>query len=57
VMMQTVHSSHQYSDKDIKLGYRFADTLTTLPNGDLVFDLTKFDVIVPDDKPRDSVAA
>ena len=57
VLMQTVHSSHQYSDKQIKFGYRFADTLTTLPNGDLVFDLTKFDVLVPDDVPRDSVAA
>jgi inward rectifier potassium channel len=57
VMMQTVHSNHQYSDKQVKLGYRFADALTTLPNGDLVFDLSKFDVIVPDDQPRDSVAA
>jgi inward rectifier potassium channel len=57
VLMQTVHSSHQWSDQDIKFGYRFADTLTTLPNGDLVFDLTKFDVVVPDDVPRDSVAA
>jgi len=57
VLMQTVHTSHAYSDKQIKFGYRFADTLTTLPNGDLVFDLTKFDVLVPDDVPRDSVAA
>lgn len=57
VLMQTVHSSHQYSDKNIKFGYRFADTLRTLPNGDLVFDLSKFDVVVPDDQPRDSVAA
>ncbi len=57
VLMQTVHSSHQYSDKQIKFGYRFADTLSTLPNGDLVFDLSKFDVLVPDDQPRDSVAA
>lgn len=57
VLMQTVYSSHQYTDKQIKFGYRFAETLSNLPNGDLVFDLRNFDVIVPDDRPRDSVAA
>jgi len=57
VMMQTVHSNHIYSDKQIRFGHRFADTLRSLPNGDVVLDLNQFDVIVPDTAPRDSVAA
>jgi inward rectifier potassium channel len=57
VLMQTVHTLHSYSDKQIKIGYRFAETLKTLPSGDLVFDLRNFDVIVPDDRPRVSVSA
>jgi inward rectifier potassium channel len=57
VLMQTVYSNHQYTDQQIKFGYRFAETLSTLPNGDLVFDVRNFDVIVPNDPPRDSVAA
>jgi inward rectifier potassium channel len=47
VLMQTVHTLHHYDDKQIKFGYRFAQTLTTMPNGDLVFDLRNFDVIIP----------
>jgi inward rectifier potassium channel len=46
--MQTIHMIHIYSDKDIKFGYRFVDTMTALPNGDLLLDLTKFDAIEPD---------
>ncbi len=57
VMMQTVHSLHVYGDKQIKFGQRFADTMRSLPGGDMVLDLTQFDVIVPDEVPRDSVAA
>ena len=57
VTMQTVHSIHVYSDEHIKFGRRFADTLRALPSGDVVLDLTQFDVTVPDDVPRDSVAA
>jgi inward rectifier potassium channel len=55
VTMQNVHSAHTYADGDIKLGYRLADTITTLKNGDLVLDLTRFDMIEPDS--RASVAA
>lgn len=55
VTMQTVHSSHQYTFHDVHFGYRLADTISPLANGDLVLDLTKFDVIEPD--PHDSVAA
>ena len=35
----------------------FADTMRELPGGDILIDLTQFDVIVPDDlpRPRDSV--
>jgi len=55
VTMQTVHALHVYSDKDIRFGQRFVDTLYSLPNGDVIVDLTKFDVTVPDDRPRVSV--
>lgn len=48
VTMQTVHTIHQYSDRDIKLGHKFVDTMHSLPNGDIVLDLTKFDAIEPD---------
>ncbi|HEY5952354.1 MAG TPA: ion channel [Kofleriaceae bacterium] len=48
VTMQTVHTIYIYTDKDIRLGYRFLDTMKALPNGDLLLDLTKFDAIEPD---------
>jgi inward rectifier potassium channel len=55
VTMQTVHSSHLYTFHDVRFGHRLADTMSPLANGDLVLDLTKFDVIEPD--PHASVAA
>lgn len=57
VTMQTVYAMHVYPDTRIKFGHRFADTIRPLPGGDMVLDLTQFDVIVPDTVPRDSVAA
>jgi inward rectifier potassium channel len=57
VTMQTVHSIHVYTDQHMKFGFRFAETIKPLPNGDMIFDLTQFDVTVPDRDPRDSVAA
>jgi inward rectifier potassium channel len=48
VTMQTVHAIHHYVDRDIKFGHKFVDTLYPLPNGDLMLDLTKFDLIEPD---------
>jgi inward rectifier potassium channel len=48
VTMQTIHMLHLYTDKQIVFGQRFADTITQLSNGDLLLDLTKFDVLVPD---------
>lgn len=57
VSMQPVHSIHHYTDKQIRFGYRFVDTLRALPGGDLILDLRQFDAIVPDHVPRDSVAA
>jgi inward rectifier potassium channel len=50
VTMSTVHSTRAYSDKDVRFGHRLADTMKTLPNGDFVLDLTKFDVIEPDSR-------
>ncbi len=57
ITMQTIHSSRVYTDKQIKIGHRFRDTLSTLPNGDYMLDLRQFDATVPDSEPRDSVAA
>jgi inward rectifier potassium channel len=55
VTMQTVHAIHHYTDKQILFGHRFVDTIRSLPNGDMVLDLTKFDVVVPLVESRDSV--
>jgi inward rectifier potassium channel len=55
VTMSTIHTLHVYSDKAIKFGHRFADTIKPLPNGDLFLDLTQFDVLLPDEHA--SVAA
>jgi len=54
---QSVHSVHQFMSGQIKHGYRFKDTLSELPNGDLVVDLRNFDVVVPDKHVRVSVRA
>jgi inward rectifier potassium channel len=55
VTMQTIYSSHIYTFHDVRFGHRLADTISLLANGDVVVDLTKFDVIEPD--PHVSVAA
>jgi len=57
VSMQTVHASHKYTDDQIRVDHHFEDTLVALDNGEFVVDLTKFDVVVPDVTPRDSVRA
>jgi len=57
VTLQTVHTIHGYTDKQMLFGRRFVDTMRPLPNGDMVIDLTKFDATVPDDMPRGSVPA
>lgn len=57
VTMQTVHSLHVYTDADVKIGYRLADTLSQLPGGLYLVDQRKFDAIVPDTTSRDSVRA
>jgi len=53
--MQTVHAMHSYDDKRVRIGYRFEDTLRSLPDGSFVVDLRKFDAVVPDATPRVSV--
>ncbi len=55
--MQQVTVIHEYADTDIKFGVRFADTLTPLPGGDLMFDQRNFDVVVPAATPHASVPA
>lgn len=57
VTMQSVHSIHQYTDTDIKHGFRFMDTLTPMPGGHTLLDLRNFDAVVPDTVARDSVRA
>ncbi len=57
VSMQTVHAVHMYPDHRIRVDHHFEDTLIPLDNGDFVVDMTKFDVVVPDDTARDSVRA
>ncbi|HEY0255289.1 MAG TPA: ion channel [Kofleriaceae bacterium] len=48
ISMQTVHAMWQYSDKQILIGKKFVDTLTVFPNGDLLFDVTKFHDTIPE---------
>ena len=57
ITMQTVHALHNYNDQSVRYGFRFEDTLTVLEGGLFVVDLSKFDVVVPDDTPRVSVRA
>lgn len=57
ITMQSVHSVNAYNDRDIKIGYRFEDTLVQLPDGKFLVDLRNFDATVPDTTPRVSVRA
>jgi inward rectifier potassium channel len=50
VTMQTIHTLHLYSAEQIRFGQHFADTIRPLENGDLVLDMTQFDVVVPDER-------
>jgi len=55
VTRQTVHAIHKYTDDQIRIDHHFEDTVLALDNGEYVVDMTKFDVVVPDPAPRDSV--
>jgi inward rectifier potassium channel len=57
VTMQSINAVHKYVDDEIHVDHHFADTLIPLDNGAFVVDMTKFDVVVPDPQPRDSVRA
>jgi inward rectifier potassium channel len=57
ITMQSVHSMHQYTDANIKIGHRFVDTLKPLADGKFLVDLRNFDAVVPDAMARDSVRA
>jgi len=50
--MQAVHTVHQYSDQDIRCGYRFEDTMQSLPDGSFLVDLRNFDRVVPETTPH-----
>ena len=53
VTSQTVHASFVYEDHEIVFGARHADLLSTLPNGDIQVDLTKFHAVVPTKRTAD----
>jgi inward rectifier potassium channel len=57
VTVQTIHTIHRYVDTDIRVSHRFVDTMQALPDGTFLVDLSKFDQVVPDSTPRDSVRA
>nr|MBA3542041.1 hypothetical protein [Deltaproteobacteria bacterium] len=57
ITSHSVHSVHHYQDTDIKLDHWLVDTLVVLDDGSFVIDLSKFDHVVPDTTPRDSVRA
>ncbi len=57
ITMQSVLAMHAYQGHQIRIGYRFEDSLTTYPDGSFVIDLRKFDAVVPDATPRVSVPA
>jgi inward rectifier potassium channel len=42
IFMQTVHAAHRYMARQILWGFRHADVLSELPNGDLLLDLRRF---------------
>jgi inward rectifier potassium channel len=50
--MQSVTVMHDYVDGEIRFDHKFADTLTPLANGDLLFDQSQFDVLVPAPAPQ-----
>lgn len=52
ITMQTVHSAHMYTDRDIQFGARFADTLSPHPDGTFIVDLRKFDTVIRDRAPE-----
>jgi inward rectifier potassium channel len=57
ITMQSVHSVHQYTDENVKHGFRLMDTLSPMPDGNFLVDLRNFDEVVPDSIARDSVRA
>jgi inward rectifier potassium channel len=58
ITMQQVHTLHSYNQlSDFAIDHHFADTLIPLEGGEFLIDVSKFDTIVPDADPRDSVRA
>jgi inward rectifier potassium channel len=57
IFMQTVQAAHRYMARQILWGYRHADVLSELPNGDLLLDLRRFHDVEaiprPVDRPHD----
>lgn len=45
---QTTHARHIYYPEDFRPGYRFVDILSTMEDGRLMLDYTRFHDVTPD---------
>ena len=45
-LAQTIHARHGYRAEDLRWGFRFADILTSGPEGSII-DFTRFHDVVP----------
>jgi low temperature requirement protein LtrA len=45
---QTIHARHLYSSEDFRVGYRFVDVVSDLPDGRMLVDYDKFHDVVAD---------
>lgn len=46
---QTTYARHAYGPEDVRVGHRFVDVLSQLPNGRMMVDYAKFHDTVPDE--------
>ncbi len=47
---QTTYARHIYYADDIRMGHRYVDVISELPDGRLMIDLEKFHDTVPDEQ-------
>jgi inward rectifier potassium channel len=52
VSAQSLHAQMHYTDRDVRFDVRHADMLSERPDGGLRLDITRFDELVPMEKPR-----
>jgi inward rectifier potassium channel len=54
---QTTHARHMYYPEDVRVGERFVDVLSELPDGRMMIDYTRFHDTEPDDTAREAAKA